>query len=37
MHLTEGMAWQSLAESRERSSMDGMAYGSFIDYESQNI
>ena len=26
-----------LAESRERSSRDGMAYGSVIDYESQKI
>ena len=26
-----------LAESRERSSRDGMAYGSLIDYESQKI
>ena len=27
----------SLAESRERSSRDGMAYGSLMDYESQKI
>ena len=26
-----------LAESRERSSKDGMTYGSLIDYESQKI
>ena len=26
-----------VAESRERSSRDGMTYGSLIDYESQNI
>ena len=26
-----------LAESRERSSQDGMSYGSLIDYESQKI
>ena len=26
-----------LAESRERSSMDGMSYGSLIDYENQRI
>ena len=26
-----------LAESRERSSRDGMTYGSLIDYESQEI
>ena len=26
-----------LAESRERSSKDGMVYGSLIDYESQKI
>ena len=26
-----------LAESRERSSKDGMSYGSLIDYESQKI
>ena len=26
-----------LAESRERSSKDGMSYGSLVDYESQKI
>ena len=26
-----------LSESRERSSKDGMSYGSFVDYENQNI